>query len=121
MGAGGREEQADQARFRCTTTHALFARKVQRKVSNGVAELRAVRSFLDRQKSRQILWSSVLLDHQPPPRESLPISLESGPSCVPLRLEVVTDQGARTRYPAGRACRKTRERNDPIERHQVCL
>ena len=40
-----------------TTTHALFALKVQRKVSNGVAGLAAAGSSLDRQKSRQFLPS----------------------------------------------------------------
>src|SRR5258708_5664682 len=38
-------------------THALFARKVQRKLSNGVAGLAAAGSSLDRQKSRQFLPS----------------------------------------------------------------
>jgi hypothetical protein len=40
-----------------TTTHALFARKVQRKESNGVAGLAAAASSLDRQKSRRFLPS----------------------------------------------------------------
>jgi hypothetical protein len=35
------------------TTHALFALKVQRKLSNGVAGFAAAGSSLDRQKSRQ--------------------------------------------------------------------
>ena len=39
------------------TTHALFARKVQRKLSNGVAGFAAAGSSLDRQKSRQFLPS----------------------------------------------------------------
>src|SRR6266446_2372726 len=34
-------------------THALFARKVQRKLSNGVAGFAAAGASLDRQKSRQ--------------------------------------------------------------------
>src|SRR5436305_13484660 len=38
-------------------THALFARKVQRKLSNGVAGFAAAGSSLDRQKSRQFLPS----------------------------------------------------------------
>src|SRR5216684_546287 len=38
-------------------THALFALKVQRKLSNGVAGLAAAGSSLDRQKSRQFLPS----------------------------------------------------------------
>jgi hypothetical protein len=38
-----------------TTTDALFAGKVQRKVSNGVAQLAAARSSLDRQKIAQVL------------------------------------------------------------------
>jgi hypothetical protein len=37
------------------TTHALFALKVQRKVSNGVAGLAAGEASLDRQKSRQFV------------------------------------------------------------------
>jgi hypothetical protein len=37
------------------TTHALFALKVQRKVSNGVAGLAAGGSSLDRKKSRQFV------------------------------------------------------------------
>ena len=40
-----------------TTTHALFARKVQRKESNDVAGLAAAGSSLDRQKSRRFLPS----------------------------------------------------------------
>jgi hypothetical protein len=40
-----------------STTHALFARKVQRKESNGVAGLAAAASSLDRQKSRRFLLS----------------------------------------------------------------
>src|SRR6266446_10534130 len=38
-------------------THALFALKVQRKLSNGVAGFAAAGSSLDRQKSRQFLPS----------------------------------------------------------------
>jgi hypothetical protein len=37
------------------TTHALFALKVQRKVSNGVAGLAAGGASLDREKSRQFV------------------------------------------------------------------
>jgi hypothetical protein len=37
------------------TTHALFALKVQRKVSNGVAGLAAGGPSLDRKKSRQFM------------------------------------------------------------------
>src|SRR5262249_58853087 len=40
------------------TTHALFARKVQRKLSNGVAGFGPGGSSLDRQKSRAIRASS---------------------------------------------------------------
>jgi hypothetical protein len=40
-----------------TTTHALFALKVQRKLSNGVAGFAAAGSSLDREKSRQFLPS----------------------------------------------------------------
>src|SRR5437867_10053760 len=50
IGAGGAEERAGQARCPLITTHALFARKVQRKLSNGVAGLAAAGSSLDRQK-----------------------------------------------------------------------
>jgi len=39
------------------TTHALFALKVQRQLSNGVAGLAAAGSFLDRQKARQFVPS----------------------------------------------------------------
>ena len=38
-------------------THALFARKVQRKVSHAVAEFTAAEPFLDQQKSRQFVPS----------------------------------------------------------------
>jgi hypothetical protein len=49
-GAGGEEEQAVTLAG-VTTTHALLAEKVQRKVRNGVARLAAAGSSLDRQKS----------------------------------------------------------------------
>jgi hypothetical protein len=44
-----------QRRAAVITTHALFALKVQRKVSNGVAGLVAGGSSLDRKKSRPIV------------------------------------------------------------------
>jgi hypothetical protein len=53
------------------TTHALFAVKVQRKVSNGVAGLAAAGSSLDRQKSRQLPAFS---DRPTPAQASLPTS-----------------------------------------------
>jgi hypothetical protein len=61
------------------TTHALFALKVQRKVSNGVAGLATAGSSLDRQKSRQFLPSQRLTNA----RASIPAEiLALGPSCV---------------------------------------
>jgi hypothetical protein len=68
--AGG-EEQAGQASLPVATTHALFAVKVQRKVSNGVAGLAAAGSSLDRQKSRQLefrrLFERGVIKSRPPP------------------------------------------------------
>jgi len=62
-----------------TTTHALFALKVQRKESNGVAGLAAAGSSLDRQKSRQFLPSQ----DRPMPAASIPAdTLALGLSCV---------------------------------------
>jgi hypothetical protein len=63
------------------TTNALFAAKVQRKVSNGVAGLAAAASSLDRQKSRQFLPSLRSTNA----RASIPADvLALGPSCVSL-------------------------------------
>jgi len=50
-----------------TTTDALLAEKVQRKVSNGVAGLAAAGSSLNRQKIAAILAIAVMqLDNQRP-------------------------------------------------------
>ena len=55
IGAGGERGASGRLGVRDHhTTHALFALKVQRKVSNGVAGLAAGGSSLDRQKSRPI-------------------------------------------------------------------
>src|SRR5262245_37119129 len=60
---------ASRSGYLCViTTHALFARKVQRKVSNGVAVLAAVGSSLDRGKSAQLAPSRT-------PLESLPLRI----------------------------------------------
>jgi hypothetical protein len=53
-GAGGGEEQTGQASLSAITTHALFALKVHRKVSNGVAQLAAAGSSLDRPQTAAI-------------------------------------------------------------------
>jgi hypothetical protein len=65
------------------TTHALFALKVQRKVSNGVAGSAAGEASLDRQKSRQFVpysdaarWPKVGAEHL------LKISAAPGPSGI---------------------------------------
>jgi hypothetical protein len=63
-----------------TTTHALFALKVQRKVSNGVAGLAAIGSSLDRQKSRQFLPSQRATNA--PRKHPLLDILALSPSCV---------------------------------------
>src|SRR5256885_17114233 len=51
--AGG-EEQARQGSASVITTHALFARKVQRKLSRGVAGFAAGGSSSERKRSRPI-------------------------------------------------------------------
>jgi len=62
-----------------TTTHALLALKVQRKVSNGVAGLAAAGSSLDRQKPRRFLPSQRSTNA----RASIAAEiLALGPSCV---------------------------------------
>src|SRR6266566_7449000 len=52
IGAGGAKGASRSGLVSVITTHALFALKVQRKVSNGIAGLAAGGSSLDRQKSR---------------------------------------------------------------------
>jgi hypothetical protein len=54
FGAGGGRGASRSGSVSTTTTHALFALKVQRKVSNGVAGLAAGGASLDRKKSRPI-------------------------------------------------------------------
>jgi hypothetical protein len=61
------------------TTHALFALKVQRKVSTGVAELAAAGSSLDRPNIAAIPAISAIANV----RISIPAQmLARGPSCV---------------------------------------
>jgi hypothetical protein len=79
IGAGGGEESSRSGSLSVITTHALFALKVQRKVSNGVAGLAAAGSSLDRQKSWQFLPSQRSTNA----RASIPAYiLALGPSCV---------------------------------------
>jgi hypothetical protein len=54
IGAGGARGVSRSGSGSTTTTHALFALKVQRKVRNGVAGLAAGGASLDRKKSRPI-------------------------------------------------------------------
>jgi hypothetical protein len=62
-----------------TTTHALLALKVQRKVSNGVASLAAAGSSLDRPKIAAVPAPQRSTD----PRASIAAEiLALGPSCV---------------------------------------
>ena len=62
-----------------TTTHALLALKVQRKVSNGVASLAAAGSSLDRPKIAAVPAPQRSTD----PHASIPADiLALGPSCV---------------------------------------
>src|SRR5437867_6983318 len=52
IGAGGGEELSRSGSVPVITTHALFALKVQRKLSNGVAGLATAGSSLDRAENR---------------------------------------------------------------------
>src|SRR5262245_22953395 len=54
IGAGGVRGASRAGSASVITTHALFARKVQRKLSNGVARFAAGGSSLDRKRSRPI-------------------------------------------------------------------
>src|SRR5262244_1252106 len=54
IGAGGVRGASRSGSASVITTHALFARKVQRKLSNGVAGLAAGGSSSDRKRSRPI-------------------------------------------------------------------
>jgi hypothetical protein len=62
-----------------TTTHALLAGKVQHKVRNGVAQLAAAGSSLDRQKFLQ--WRRCASMNERPRKNAAEI-LALGPSCV---------------------------------------
>jgi hypothetical protein len=65
------------------TTHALFALKVQRKVSNAVAGFATGGASLDRQKSRaKSCLTAMPLDGQYRRRTLLKIPAALGPSCV---------------------------------------
>src|SRR5262249_51390626 len=54
IGAGGVRGASRSGSASVITTHALFARKVQRKLSNGVAGFAAGRSSSDRKRARPI-------------------------------------------------------------------
>ena len=55
IGAGGARGESQTGSTSVITTHALFALKVQRKVSNGVAGFATGGAFLDRKEPRQFV------------------------------------------------------------------
>src|SRR5205807_8977311 len=80
IGAGGGEELSRSGSVPVITTHALFALKVQRKLSNGVAGLATAGSSLDRAENRGQFLPSQRLTNA---RASIPAEiLALGPSCV---------------------------------------
>src|SRR5262249_39983827 len=69
IGAGGGRGASRSGSASVITTHALFARKVQRKLSNGVAGFAASGSSSDRKRSRPIrAFSATPHDGQRPCR-----------------------------------------------------
>src|SRR5258706_8204995 len=80
--AGG-EEQSRSGSASVITTHALFARKVQRKLSNGVAGFSAGGSSSERKKSRPIrAFSATPHDGQRRCRTLLKIPAEPSPELL---------------------------------------
>ena len=77
QGAGGGEEPSHSGSLSVTTTDALFAANVQRKVSNGVAQFAAAGSSLGRRKIAATPAVSAIDGHQ---RRHRPLA----PSCSSL-------------------------------------
>src|SRR6516162_4223894 len=80
IGAGGVRGASRSGLASVITTHALFARKVQRKLRNGVAGFAAGGSSSDRKRSRPIrAFSATPHDGQRPCRRLLKIPAEPSP------------------------------------------
>src|SRR5262249_50958478 len=80
IGAGGVRGASRSGSASVITTHALFARKVQRKLSNGVAGFAAGGSSADRKSARPIrAFSATPHDGQRPCRSLLKIPAEPSP------------------------------------------
>jgi hypothetical protein len=92
--AGGARGASRSGSVSVITTHALFALKVQRKVSNGIAGLAAAGASLDRQKSRaNSCLTAMPLDGQ---RRRKTLADDPGSTRPELRILDATAQNTRS-------------------------